>query len=234
MADEVNTLRSSLENALSVNESLASQSICHDGDRQVYALQAEINRVNKAHSSVQTRDESRHAQGASPSSIDLLSKENADKLTSQENEIFRLTEEVNAHRSSLEKAGNINESLDSRSIDLDGDKQFYEEKLASLQAEIDRLNDVNSALQAEYQSLKVDNAASISSTDELMRELAEVNRALQRLQNEHRILKSDLDDTKDTNVTLEEAIQDIQVEKEDLEAENEGNLLLPRFCSFFV
>ena len=73
----------------------------------------------------------------------------------------------------------------------------------SLQAEIERLAKVDSTLENDKQ------AAAASSFEEITRELAETKNELELLQ--------------DTNVALEEAVQDIQLEKEDLETENEGN-----------
>ncbi|KAL3805306.1 hypothetical protein HJC23_009013 [Cyclotella cryptica] len=221
LTGEINALRSSLETT-HVNESLISRSIEHNDDKQadeknVASLEAEIDRLVKANAALQK--ESLKSETSSTAFTDLLNQECEDKLAMQ-NEICRLTEEVNTLRSSLEEADIRNEMLESRSIGHATDQETYEKKFLSLQAEIDKLKQENSALQTEYEFLKAE-TSSTSPTDELIRELADVNRALQRLHDEHRTLKSVLDDAKDTNVTLEEAIQDIQVEKEDLEAEHE-------------
>jgi len=64
-----------------------------------------------------------------------------------------------------------------------------------------------------------------TSSEQLMKDLAEVNANFKHLQEDHQKelekIKNDLAFANQTKTVLEEAVEDIQIEKEDLEAENE-------------
>ncbi|KAL7539983.1 hypothetical protein ACHAXR_009782 [Thalassiosira sp. AJA248-18] len=102
--------------------------------------------------------------------------------------------------------------------------------IQALQLEINKLKETNTQLTVENTALKTEGVSDIPqsagpSVDDLMKDLVDVNNNFQRLQHDHQDelnkLKDQLRDAKDNNVVLEEACNDIQVEKEDLELENE-------------
>lgn len=186
MKRETDTLRSALEAATSASEASAL------GKEE---MQSQIDKLTEANSALQSALDTQ-AMAAS-SAIDM-----SDARDQEDNDMRRQLETL---RSSLEAANKSNEAS---AIEREADKTRYEERIASLEAEIGKLTEANST-----------QTAAAASTDILAKELAETKDALKQLQ-------SKFDDIKDTNVTLEEAIQDIQLEKEDIEAENEGKCIL--------
>ncbi|KAL7544372.1 hypothetical protein ACHAWF_007755 [Thalassiosira exigua] len=163
-----------------------------------------------------------------------------------EGEAERLTADLDASKAEIDdlkarmeaassqptaEAGDVpSDSLDNPEEGVDvRSRAHYETKIQSLQSEIDELKDAK--LAAEKIAVDARNAPALpqsqaaGSADDLRKDLAEANGAFERAERDHRAelqkLKDELRDTKDNNVVLEEAVQDIQVEKEDLELENE-------------
>lgn len=96
-----------------------------------------------------------------------------------------------------------------------------ESKIVGLQSDID-------VLKTEPQTISNNNTLTPESTaaiEDLMKDLTQVNDNFQRLKREHteevEKLNADLSELRDNSVMLEEAVQDIQLEKEDLELENQ-------------
>jgi len=80
----------------------------------------------------------------------------------------------------------------------------HEAKIQELQTEIDKLKDANAQLEEDKAALEKNQ-----------------NHSAAPQSNETSIDTNELRDLKDNNILLQEAVQDIQVEKEDLELENE-------------
>lgn len=153
-------------------------------------------------------DELTEANSALQSAIDsqaMASSRAAETSDARDEENNDLKSQLETLRSSLEAANKANEAI---AIDREGDKIQYEERIVSLEAEISKLTEAS-----------LTQTAAAVSTDTLAKDLAETKDAL-------KLLQTKFDDLKDTNVTLEEAIQDIQLEKEDIEAENEGRSIV--------
>ena len=100
-------------------------------------------------------------------------------------------------------------------------QQMNEAESKALQPEID-------VLKTEPQTISNTNLLTPESTaaiEDLMKDLTQVNDNFQRLKREHteevEKLNADLSELCDKCVMLEEAVQDIQLEKEDLELENQ-------------
>lgn len=100
-------------------------------------------------------------------------------------------------------------------------QQMNEAESKALQSEID-------VLKTEPQTISNNNLLTPESTaaiEDLMKDLTQVNDNFQRLKREHteevEKLNADLSELREKCVMLEEAVQDIQLEKEDLELENQ-------------
>jgi len=156
---------------------------------------------------------------------------------SEINDLVAQIEAINQQQTKAEPNSNANpldiekEGANSNSTDQNNPaNEDPETKVQALQSVIDELKETIAQITTENTAISAQNISALpqsseASADDLMKDLVEVNNNVQRLKEDHQQklqkLNTELRDLRDNNIILEEGLQDVQVEKEDLELENE-------------
>ena len=228
LEEELASLRSSLEAANDAHESEKMQTLVQTNvelEAQINALKDQVTAMNmdtdklvalqKEYDNLkQERDAALNETKESSVERSCDSKKHNMDYESQLDSLQTIIDKLKCELETLSETNNkqaatIKSNNDKLEL-VDKEKTDMREQLKKLNGALEDAVDHSNSLKAEIDRLtEAKQAAVTSSSEEILRELEET--------------KSKLEELQDTNVALEEAVQDIQLEKEDLEAENEGN-----------
>lgn len=200
-----------LTNELNSLKAHSNSTIVDELQRKVEQLQSTLDNVHQQKESI-TNDKKKIENLELELEKLLEVKSDEQKATARANE---LQEKVNRLQDALDKAVNGKESSSIHSIDRESIGEESQAKFASLRAELETLQEENVQLTKKLTLMEALSTESTSS-EQLMKDLAEVNANFKRLQEDHQKelekIKNDLAFANQTKSVLEEAVEDIQIE----------------------